>query len=274
MLRILPTPLDWAREIPVRRRFEPIVRTEREQQPAATLPIRVRVESFLKLQSQICPELQKSEGLGVIPRGSFVKFFFYVLYNEGSFLSTRSILYRPIHPTAFRHLHDHPRLFPSSQSTNAVSQQQQCYLHGEQDQERHHQGEQSSSLSEGESQNGITEQLASEGWVAGNTRDQGAEHRADASSGTDETCSCSSGSDQLASAEDGRADRDRLGGNAARLVAGEVGGGVAQHGAAHDEAGVAGGGLEARDGGGRACSRGKQNSLAILFCLMGDEVWS
>ena len=72
-------------------------------------------------------------------------------------------------------------------------------LHGKEDQEGHHQREQSGSLGEGETQNGVREQLTTEGWVACNTSDEGSEDRADTCSSSDETCRGSSGTDELAS---------------------------------------------------------------------------
>jgi hypothetical protein len=143
------------------------------------------------------------------------------------------------------------------------------YLHGEEDQEGNHQREQSSGLSEGETQNGVREQLASEGWVPCNTGDEGTENRTDTSSGTDESSSSSSGSDELASTEDGSSDRDGLSDDAAGLVAGDVGGGVAEHGAAHDEAAVAGSRLESGDRGGWACGG---RAVSFFFCR-GIEVF-
>ena len=110
-------------------------------------------------------------------------------------------------------------------------------LHGEEDQEGHHQGEETRGLGEGETQNGVGEQLSAEGRVARDTGDEGAEHRADTGSGTDE----------LPGTQDGGTDGDGLGDDAARLATCDVGGGVAEHGAAHEQAGVDG--LEAGDGG-------------------------
>lgn len=61
-------------------------------------------------------------------------------------------------------------------------------LHGEQDQEGYHEREQTGGFGKGETQNGVREELTAEGWVAGDSGDQGTEDRADSSSGSDETC--------------------------------------------------------------------------------------
>jgi hypothetical protein len=133
--------------------------------------------------------------------------------------------------------------FPSCQSINHTV----GYLHSEQNQEGNHQCEQASSFRKGETQNGISEQLSPQRRVSRDTVDQSAKHRSDTRSCANESCSCSSGSDQLACAEDGRADGDGLGDDAARLSACDVGGGVAEEGTAHQEAGGAGVRLESRD---------------------------
>lgn len=58
------------------------------------------------------------------------------------------------------------------------------HLHSEQNQEGHHEGEESSGFGESETQNGVGEELTTHGWVAGDTGDEGAEHRSDTSSCT------------------------------------------------------------------------------------------
>jgi hypothetical protein len=55
------------------------------------------------------------------------------------------------------------------------------------EQERHHESEETSSFGEGETQNGVLEELTPEGWVAGNTLDEGTENRTDTNTGTSET---------------------------------------------------------------------------------------
>ena len=57
----------------------------------------------------------------------------------------------------------------------------QC-LEGEQQQERHHQTEQTHGLGQGETQDGVREQLLLEAGVSGVADDEGAEHRPDTSS--------------------------------------------------------------------------------------------
>ena len=169
-----------------------------------------------------------------------------VLFHRKVYLTYTELF--PIHlsiETAYnRYLppHQDPH-FPSSQTINHTV----GHLHSEQNQEGNHQCEQASSFSKGEPQNGISEQLSPQGRVSRNTVDQSAKHRSDTSSCANESSSCSSGSDQLACAEDGCADGDGLGDDAAGLSACDVGGGVAEEGTAHQEAGGAGVRLESRD---------------------------
>lgn len=49
-------------------------------------------------------------------------------------------------------------------------------LEGEEQQEGHHKTEQTHGLRQGESQNGVREQLLFQGWVPGVTDDEGAEY--------------------------------------------------------------------------------------------------
>ncbi len=169
-----------------------------------------------------------------------------VLFHRKVYLTYKELF--PIHlhnQTAYNRYpppHQDPP-FASRQTINhAVS-----YLHSEQNQEGNHQCEQARSFRKGETQNGISEQLSPQGRVARNTSDQRAKHRADTRSCANESSSCSTGSDQLACAEDGCADGDGLGDDAARLSACDVGGGVAEEGTAHQEAGGAGVRLESRN---------------------------
>jgi len=53
-----------------------------------------------------------------------------------------------------------------------------------------HEIEQTNSLNEGETQNGVREELSSHAWVAGYGRQESSEHHADTDSGTTETDSC------------------------------------------------------------------------------------
>jgi hypothetical protein len=61
----------------------------------------------------------------------------------------------------------------------------QCtYLRDVEEQERHHEREETSGLSEGETQDGVLEELTPEGGVAGNTLDKTSENRADTDTST------------------------------------------------------------------------------------------
>lgn len=95
--------------------------------------------------------------------------------------------------------------------------------------EGNHQIEQTNGLDEGETQNGVREQLAAESRVAGNTLDQGSEDQADTDTGTGQT----------------------NGGRAHTNVLGDLNGSVGDLGAVHAAAGegVLGGGLDEQAGG-------------------------
>lgn len=71
------------------------------------------------------------------------------------------------------------------------------YLEGEEEEESHHETEEPHSLGEGESQNGIGEELLLKGWVASITDDQGAEDRANTGSRTGHSDGGSSSADEL-----------------------------------------------------------------------------
>lgn len=92
--------------------------------------------------------------------------------------------------------------------------------------------------------------MTSHARVASDTTDERAEDRADTSSRTDEAGGGSACSDELACSVDGGTDGDGLGCDAASLATGDVGGGVAEHGAAHEETGLVVEGLESRAGAG------------------------
>lgn len=49
-------------------------------------------------------------------------------------------------------------------------------LEGEQEQESHHKTEETHSLGQGETQNGVREKLLLQGWIPGITDDKGAEY--------------------------------------------------------------------------------------------------
>merc|ERR1712086_1112116 len=57
-------------------------------------------------------------------------------------------------------------------------------LEGEQDEEGNHQTEKTHGLGQGETQNGVGEELRLQRWVAGVANDEGAENCSDTSSGT------------------------------------------------------------------------------------------
>jgi hypothetical protein len=69
------------------------------------------------------------------------------------------------------------------------------YLHGEENQEGNHQCEQSGSLSESESENGVGEELSTHGRVSRDTSDQSTEDRTDTSSRSNQTSSSGTSSD-------------------------------------------------------------------------------
>jgi len=103
------------------------------------------------------------------------------------------------------------------------------------EQERHHEGEKTRSFGEGETQDGVLEELTTEGRVAGDTLDEAAEDGTDTNTSTGEANGGNAGALDL-----GRGDHGRGGGlsdDAARLddVAADVVGELAAHGA-EDEA--------------------------------------
>jgi len=72
-------------------------------------------------------------------------------------------------------------------------------LESEKEKESHHQAEQSHGLGQGESQDGVGEQLLLEGGVPRVSDDQGSEHGADTSPGAGHTDSGSSSTNELGS---------------------------------------------------------------------------
>lgn len=70
-------------------------------------------------------------------------------------------------------------------------------LEGEQQQERHHQTEQTHGLGQGEAQDGVREELLLQGGVAGVADDQGAENRSNTGTRSSNTDSGSSGTDEF-----------------------------------------------------------------------------
>ena len=72
-------------------------------------------------------------------------------------------------------------------------------LESEQEQKGHHQTEESHSLRQSKSQNGIGKELLLEGRVAGVSNDEGTKDRADTSSGSGDSNGGSSGTNELGS---------------------------------------------------------------------------
>jgi hypothetical protein len=163
-----------------------------------------------------------------------------VIYTESFFLYS---LCFPIASGMISPPHHHP----SSPAPHLSCSMLECSLHSEQNQERNHHCKQSGGLSERKSQNSVRKQLTPKRRVSRDTSDQGSENRANTSSSTNESCCSSSGSDEFTSAEYARSDANGLADDASRLTTSDVGGCVADYGPAHEEAGVAGGGLESSD---------------------------
>lgn len=64
---------------------------------------------------------------------------------------------------------------------------QRTTLDNVEEQKGHHESEETSSFSEGETQNGVLEELTPEGWVAGDTLDESTEDRSNTNTSTSET---------------------------------------------------------------------------------------
>jgi hypothetical protein len=114
----------------------------------------------------------------------------------------------------------------------------QCtYLRDVEEQERHHEREQTSGLSEGETQDGVLEELTPEGRVAGNTLDEATENRSDTDTSTGETNGSETGTLDLGGSDHGGS--GRLSDDATLLD--DVAGGVVAEGAAGSNEAVLGG---------------------------------
>ena len=112
---------------------------------------------------------------------------------------------------------------------------QRTTLSNVEEQEGHHESEQTGGLSEGETQNGVLEELTPEGWVAGDTLDKGSENGSDTDTSTSETDGGHTGTLDLGGSDhggSGRLSNDATGLD--DLAAGVVLEGVAD-GAVHDE---------------------------------------
>jgi hypothetical protein len=121
-----------------------------------------------------------------------------------------------------------------------IRQSLQCtHLCDVEEQERHHEREKTSGLSEGETQDGVLEELTPEGGVAGNTLDEATENRSDTDTSTGETNGSDTGTLDLGGGDHGGS--GRLGDDATLLD--DVAGGVVAEGAAGSNEAVLGGGL-------------------------------
>jgi hypothetical protein len=109
----------------------------------------------------------------------------------------------------------------------------QCtHLRDVEEQEGHHEREKTSGLSEGETENGVLEELTPEGGVAGDTLDETSENRADTDTGSGKTNGSETGALDLGGSDHGGG--GRLGDDATLLD--DVAGGVLAEGAADNEA--------------------------------------
>ena len=70
-------------------------------------------------------------------------------------------------------------------------------LEGEQEQERHHETEETHGFGQGETQNGVGEELLLERGVPGVADDEGTEYRSDTSTGTSDSDCGSAGTNEL-----------------------------------------------------------------------------
>jgi len=101
-------------------------------------------------------------------------------------------------------------------------------LEGEEEEESHHKTEETHSLWQGESQDGVREELLLEGGVAGIADDEGAEDGSDSGSGTGHADGGGAGADELGGRVDVLARHG--GGDGAALRAGGGGGRLDKHG--------------------------------------------
>jgi hypothetical protein len=114
----------------------------------------------------------------------------------------------------------------------------QCtHLRDVEEQERHHEREQTSGLSESETQDGVLEKLTPEGGVAGDTLDEATENRSDTDTSTGETNGSETGTLDLGGSDHGGG--GRLSDDAALLD--DVAGGVVAEGTAGSDEAVLGG---------------------------------
>ena len=98
------------------------------------------------------------------------------------------------------------------------------------EQEGHHESEEASGFSEGETQDGVLEELTPERWVAGDTLDEGSENRTDTNTSTSETDGGDTSALDLGSSDNGGG--GRLSDDATGLD--HVAGGIVLEGIAED----------------------------------------
>jgi hypothetical protein len=114
----------------------------------------------------------------------------------------------------------------------------QCtHLCDVEEQEGHHEREKTSSFGEGETENGVLEELTPEGGVAGNTLDEATENRSDTNTGTSKTNGSETGTLDLSGGDHGGS--GGLGDDATLLD--DVAGGVGAESAAGSNEAVLGG---------------------------------
>jgi hypothetical protein len=119
--------------------------------------------------------------------------------------------------------------------TPNVRQSMQCtHLCDVEEQEGHHEREKTSGLSEGETENGVLEELTPEGGVAGNTLDETTENRSDTNTGTGKTNGSETGTLDLSGSDHGGS--GGLGDDATLLD--DVAGGVVAEGTAGSDEGA------------------------------------
>ena len=116
----------------------------------------------------------------------------------------------------------------------AVRCNQCTHLCNVEEQERHHEREETSGLSEGETQDGVLEELTPERRVAGNTLDEATENRSDTNTGTGKTNGSETGTLDLGGSDHGGS--GGLGDDATLLD--HVAGGVVAEGAAGSDEGA------------------------------------
>lgn len=117
--------------------------------------------------------------------------------------------------------------------TRNIRESMPCtHLRDVEEQEGHHEREKTSGLSEGESENGVLEELTPEGGVAGDTLDKTAENRTDTDTGTGEANGSKTGTLNLGGSDHGGS--GGLGDDTTLLD--DVAGGVLAEGAADNEA--------------------------------------